>query len=188
MGMDVCRNKNNQSESQPDKTDRPQESYMLIRALLAFLLLPGIFAGLLPWLIAELDPWKGAAHYTGLIFAAAGLLMLLRCVGDFYRSGRGTLAPWNPPKKLVTCGLYRRSRNPMYLAVLLIIAGWGIGSASPLLLGYLFFAAAVFHMRIITHEEPWLASQFPRQWPDYANGVARWLPALSLKGRATTGK
>ena len=71
---------------------------MLIRALLAFLLLPGIFAGLLPWLIAELDPWKGAAHYTGLIFAAAGLLMLLRCVGDFYRSGRGTLAPWNPPK------------------------------------------------------------------------------------------
>ena len=76
----------------------------------------------------------------------------------------------------------------MYLAVLLIIAGWGIGYASPLLLGYLFFAAAVFHMRIITHEEPWLASQFPRQWPDYANGVARWLPALSPKGRATTGK
>ena len=52
--------------------------------------------------------------------------MLLWCVRDFYVSGRGTLAPLDPPKRVVIVGLYRFVRNPMYVAVLTILVGWAL--------------------------------------------------------------
>ncbi len=153
---------------------------MLLRAISTFLLLPGIFAGCLPWLISEFDPWRGNGWQLGVIVGTLGLVILLICVRDFYVTGKGTLAPWNPPRQLVTRGLYRYCRNPMYLAVLSIIAGWTLSRGSPLMLGYGFFAAAAFHMRIVHYEEPCLALQFPRQWQHYVASVPRWLPKLSL--------
>ncbi len=164
---------------------------LLIRAITAFLLLPGIFAGILPWLIAALDPWKGNAGIpadAGLMVGIAGLIILLRSAWDFYVSGLGTLAPWSPPIKLVSCGLYRCTRNPMYLGVLLIVAGWSIGYGSPMLLGYLFFAAAAFHLRIVFQEEPWLAERYPKQWPHYAASVQRWQPNFTACHIRTAGK
>lgn len=153
---------------------------LLIRAVIAFLLLPAVFAGLLPWYLSHWDPWAGTGFDTGLLPLVVGLSILLSCVRDFYVSGKGTLAPWSPPEKMVTVGLYRYSRNPMYIGVLLIIAGWAIISASPLTLLYLFVAAGIFHLRVRLYEEKWLAAQFDRQWQDYAAAVPCWLPDVSM--------
>ena len=93
---------------------------MFTRAVIAFLALPGIVAFLVPagWIwFADL-----ALHWPfGLLVVALGFSGLLWCARDFYVSGKGTLAPWAPPQALVVVGLYRYSRNPMYVAVALIL-------------------------------------------------------------------
>jgi len=161
---------------------------LLLRAISSFLLLPGIFAGCLPWLISEFDPWRSYGWQLGVLIGTSGLVMLLVCVREFHVTGKGTLAPWNPPRQLVTRGLYRYCRNPMYLAVLTIIAGWTLSRGSPLLLAYGFFAATAFHVRIVHYEEPCLAMQFPRQWQLYVDSVPRWLPKLPLVFFHSAGK
>jgi len=68
-----------------------------------------------------------------MVVLGGGLVVLLWCVRDFYVSGRGTLAPWNPPKRLVVVGLYRFTRNPMYIGVLMVVGGWAVRAGSPVL-------------------------------------------------------
>ena len=151
---------------------------MLIRAIIAFLALPGVFAGLIPWLLSSVDPWRVNGWSAGIFLLAAGLTILLRCVYDFYSAGKGTLAPWSPPQHLVSVGLYRHTRNPMYLGVLIIITGWGLITGSPLTFIYLLFAAIVFHLRVILYEEKWLFENFTQEWISYSIYVPRWLPGL----------
>ena len=104
---------------------------MLWRALLAFLALPGMVAIAVPALFAARQLRGGGMfHPLGLLPLGAGLVLLLWCVRDFYVSGKGTLAPWAPPENLVTSGLYRYSRNPMYVAVALMLFGWALGAMS----------------------------------------------------------
>jgi len=149
---------------------------MFIRALLSFIALPGTVAVLAPPLIAALDPWKGTRWMPGVLVMIVGTVILLWCVYDFYGSGKGTLAPWDPPKKLVVLGLYRFVRNPMYVGVLVLVLGWGLLLCSPLLLLYATFLSVVFHIRVVRYEEPWLKSQFGDQWELYQQVVSRWLP------------
>jgi hypothetical protein len=75
-------------------------------------------------------------HWLALVPLAAGVTLLIWCARAFLLSGEGTLAPWDPPRHLVTTGPYAVSRNPMYVAVFLILIGWAIAFASWPLLGY----------------------------------------------------
>jgi protein-S-isoprenylcysteine O-methyltransferase Ste14 len=152
---------------------------LLFRAIFAFLALPGIFAGLIPYALSTMDPWPFIGSTVGIVILTVGLILLLWCAHDFYVAGKGTLAPWTPPKYLVTVGLYRYSRNPMYLSVLLIICGWGLFNGSPLTFFYLLFATLAFHLRVVLHEEPWLQTQHVNQWKTYSKLVPRWLPKLN---------
>jgi len=72
--------------------------------------------------------------------------------------GKGTLAPWSPPANLVIVGLYRYTRNPMYVAVMLILVGWSVSFGLRGLYVYAAFVAIAFHLRVVLGEEPWLAS------------------------------
>ena len=129
--------------------------WLFPRALLAFLVLPGTVAGVVPALIVygKAKPHGGwAAVGFGLI--GFGLILLLWCVRDFCVSGKGTLAPWQPPKRLVVVGLYRYVRNPMYLAVLTIVLGWSVAFGSAGLALYLVVLAIGFHLRVVLYEEP----------------------------------
>jgi protein-S-isoprenylcysteine O-methyltransferase Ste14 len=81
-------------------------------------------------------------------------------VRDFFVAGRGTLAPWDPPRHLVVVGLYRFVRNPMYVSVLTVVVGWWLATGSRLLAGYAVVLAIGFHLRVLYHEEPWLRRQF----------------------------
>lgn len=149
-----------------------QTSGLFWRAFVAFLALPTVVAFVVPGLLRPSDT---RFRVSALPLAVAGITMLLWCVRDFYITGRGTLAPWAPPKHLVTIGLYRVSRNPMYVAVLLIIAAWALGFRSVALAFYGAGVAAMFHLRVITYEEPWLARTFGPAWLAYRARVPRWL-------------
>jgi protein-S-isoprenylcysteine O-methyltransferase Ste14 len=149
-------------------------------AVIAFLALPGTVAFLVPWL---LRPRATPARPAGLSLLAVGSALLLWCVRDFYIAGRGTLAPWQPPERLVMIGLYRVSRNPMYLAVLIILAGWAQTFASSVLWIYAGVVAVAFHLRVIVGEEPWLAQTHPADWASYRAHVPRWLGIASLRRR-----
>lgn len=149
---------------------------MFWRALLAFLALPGIVAIALPAWFAAAELRSGHAfHIVGLLPLLAGFGLLLWCVREFYVSGKGTLAPWSPPRHLVASGPYRYSRNPMYVAVCLMLIGWASSFASVRLALYAFAVAVAFQLRVVYGEEPWLARTHGGAWEDYRARVPRWL-------------
>jgi len=151
---------------------------LLLRALVSFLILPGTVAGLIPAWIVSTDHSRGDGLIVGVAPLVIGVVILLWCVRDFYVSGRGTLAPWDPPKRLVIVGLYRFTRNPMYAGILLLLTGWSLFAASSLLAGYAVMLAIAFHLRVLLYEEPRLKMQFSEEWAAYAATVPRWLPRL----------
>jgi protein-S-isoprenylcysteine O-methyltransferase Ste14 len=149
---------------------------MLWRALLAFLALPGMVAIALPaWLAAAERKAGHAFHPVGLLPLLCGFGLLLWCVREFYVSGKGTLAPWSPPRHLVASGPYRVSRNPMYVAVCLMLIGWASGFASGRLALYSLIVAVAFQLRVVYGEEPWLARTHGAAWDEYRARVPRWL-------------
>ena len=121
---------------------------MLIGALLAFLALPGMMAFVIPGAWLWSDPNATLVHPWALVLLAAGCASLLWCVRDFYVAGKGTLAPWAPPVRLVVVGLYRYSRNPMYLSVASILLAWAVAFGSPGLLAYTLVVTIAFHLRV----------------------------------------
>lgn len=143
------------------------------RALIAFLACPGIVAFLTPLVWAWLGGFR-VQWPPGLALVAAGTMGLLWCVRDFYVSGKGTLAPWAPTQHLVVVGLYRYSRNPMYVSVTLILLGWAAWFRSSDLLLYACIVIAAFQLRVVWGEEPWLAKRHGDQWQQYTRRVRRW--------------
>jgi protein-S-isoprenylcysteine O-methyltransferase Ste14 len=146
-----------------------------LKALLAFLVLPGLLIFVIPltwlWLTGGLQlaqPW-------GLALLGLGLIGILWCIRDFYVAGKGTLAPWSPPEKLVQVGLYRFTRNPMYICGVLTLLGWAVAFCSWFLLIYTLLVVIGFSLRVVRYEEPTLASQFGKEWEEYASRVPRWL-------------
>jgi protein-S-isoprenylcysteine O-methyltransferase Ste14 len=148
---------------------------MFARALIAFLALPGVVAFAVPIVWLWLSDHASLKQPLGLVPLGTGLFGLLWCVRDFYIAGKGTLAPWSPPSRLVVIGLYRYSRNPMYVSVSLILIGWAISFESLGLCCYVLAVVAAFHLRVILAEEPWLARTFGDAWEQYRSRVPRWL-------------
>jgi protein-S-isoprenylcysteine O-methyltransferase Ste14 len=163
--------------SDPDtqSTPAPTDSGLLPRAILALLMLPGIVAFAVPIIIVNVTHAAGPFARAGLLELALGSAALLACTRDFYVSGRGTLAPWSPPVTLVRNGLYRWSRNPMYIGVLLIVMGWALGYSSRPLWIYAGMLAVAVQLRVILGEEPYLARTFPDEWKAYRKRVPRWV-------------
>ena len=149
-----------------------------LRALFAVLALPGVVAGVFPWWIHQgAERWPltiGEWHWTALVLFVPGFLIFASTVIEFFHRGRGTLAPWDPPRALVASGLYARCRNPMYVGVLLMIWGQGLWWRSGEVVVYGYGIAVIFHLRVLLYEEPWLARTFPAEWEGYRTKVKRW--------------
>lgn len=152
---------------------------LFARALLSFLLLPGMVAFALPAWLVSIDRHRGDGSILGWPVVAVGATILLWCVRDFYVAGKGTLAPWDPPRRLVVVGLYRFLRNPMYVGVLTLVLGWVLVLGSPLLLFYVLCLGIGFHLRTVLAEEPYLAAHFGEDWTRYRAAVRRWWPRTS---------
>ena len=157
--------------------DAPATPASAIRAILT---LPVTVAIAIPVLVGSVDPWRGDRANWGLALVGLGVLAVVWTVRAFFSVGRGTLAPWDPPRELVTVGLFGLVRNPMYIGVLTLIAGWAVWFRSPILAAYVLLAFVVFHVRVLMHEEPWAARTFPDAWPNYKRNVPRWIPRLRL--------
>lgn len=148
---------------------------MVLRALVAFVALPGIVGFALPltWLASRggLTP----KYPLALLVMLAGAIGLLACIRDFLVEGEGTLAPWDPKRVLVRTGLFRYSRNPMYLSVALLLVGWAIVFGSIPLLLYAFVVIIAFHLRVVYGKEPWLRRRYGEEWQRYCRAVPRWV-------------
>ena len=146
-----------------------------LRTVLAFLALPGVVAFLAPLFLARSAVAEGSFTWWALAFLLPGMGLLTWCVREFHVRGKGTLAPWDPPRHLVASGLYAISRNPMYVAVTLILLGWAIAFSSTALLVYALVVLAAFHLRVVYGEEPVLARKYREAWTPYSARVPRWL-------------
>jgi len=150
---------------------------------LFFAIAPGVVAGLVPWWLTGWQVRGPLAHWApvrvaGVIMLTAGAIVLAQAFVRFVAEGRGTPAPVAPTERLVTGGLYRHVRNPMYVAVVAVITGQALALGQPVLLGY---AAAVWitvASFVRWYEEPALARQFGAQYEAYRRSVRAWWPRI----------
>jgi protein-S-isoprenylcysteine O-methyltransferase Ste14 len=123
-------------------------------------------------------PWHFVAVGAGLLCIGAGLALLVQTIRLFAIVGRGTLAPWDPPRRLVVRGIYRHVRNPMISGVIAVLLGESlIAGARPLALWCaLFMCINAVYIPLL--EEPQLAARFGADYLTYRKNVPRWLPRL----------
>jgi len=107
----------------------------------------------------------------GILIGAA---IYLRCAWDFAVQGLGTPAPIDPPKHLVVIGLYRRTRNPMYQGVILLVLAECLLFTDQNLFLYASSIAVAFHLFVVFYEEPTLGNRFGEAYTDYCRQVPRW--------------
>jgi protein-S-isoprenylcysteine O-methyltransferase Ste14 len=150
-----------------------------MRQLRAILLLPGMVAVVIP---ATILYFTGISQprsvILGSLFMILGLTLMVWTNRLFSTVGKGTLAPWNPPEKLVVRGVYRHVRNPMITGVFCILLGEAIFFGSPWLLAWFGIFAAVTMIVIPLAEEPGLAKRFGEDYHLYKQNVPRWIPRL----------
>jgi protein-S-isoprenylcysteine O-methyltransferase Ste14 len=154
---------------------------LFLRNLFFTILQPGVVAGLVPYFIVR-DKIGGIPslnfawfHFLGILIFSIGLFVTLHCITRFAIDGKGTLSPADPTKKLVIKGLYKYTRNPMYVGVMLILIGEAIFFASLHLLIYSGFVFAAFVLFVIYFEEPRLQRDFGQEYEDYKRRVRRWV-------------
>ena len=152
---------------------------LFLKAALFTAVVPGTVAGLVPLLLkGDRAVASGVTLGLAVCLFALGIGLYLRCVWVFAVSGGGTPAPIDAPKRLVTNGVYRYSRNPIYIAELTLIAGWAILFTAPIIVAYGVVLFVVLSLAVRRYEEPRLARQFGDQYAAYTAETGRWLPRL----------
>ncbi|MGH9601794.1 MAG: methyltransferase family protein [Terriglobales bacterium] len=161
-------------------TDSRQSTAILLIKLLIFtILIPGTFGVYIPYWLASSRPPDfdlGGLRYFGLAPILVGAGFYFRCALDFAFKGRGTPAPIDAPKFLVTSNLYRMVRNPMYVGVLMVVVGEGLFLQSFTVLRYAGIGWLGFHLFVLLYEEPTLRAKFGAEYEEYCRQVPRWLP------------
>jgi protein-S-isoprenylcysteine O-methyltransferase Ste14 len=150
-----------------------------LKSLLFLIFVPGMLVGYFPYAISINDTElidTGMFGYLAFPLWAIGIAIVLWCFWDFTFKGRGTPAPIDPPKELVAGGLYRYTRNPMYVSGILALIAWMIWSPSfPLILAPVLFFTAT-HTFVVLYEEPTLKRKFGAAYEGYLRRVPRWIP------------
>jgi protein-S-isoprenylcysteine O-methyltransferase Ste14 len=154
-----------------------------LKTLLFTILVPGTVAIIIPSLLLGSGALfeandVGAFRLLGVIPIFIGAGFYLWCAWDFVVTGRGTPAPLEPPKTLVVRGLYRLVRNPMYVGVITLVSGEALFFVSATLLAYALLLFLLFHVFVITYEEPTLRRMFGLSYEQYCMTVPRWVPRL----------
>jgi protein-S-isoprenylcysteine O-methyltransferase Ste14 len=107
-----------------------------------------------------------------------GLVLMVATIRLFVTVGQGTLAPWNPPQRLVVRGVYRHVRNPMISGVFFVLLGEAVLAASLPILGWFAVFVVVNTVYIPLSEEPGLVKRFGSDYLTYRQNVPRWIPRL----------
>lgn len=151
-----------------------------LKSLLFLLAAPGVVAGYIPLVLLR----SGAQAETGVLAYLAlplwliGVIVLLWSFWNFLVQGRGTPAPIDPPRELVAVGFYRYVRNPMYVSILLVVAGHFLWFGFWDLLIYAMLIFIALHTFVAYYEEPTLRKKFGAAYDGYCQRVPRWIPRL----------
>lgn len=135
---------------------------------------------LLSWSGETTSPPIGIAQVIGMLAAAVGGALALWCVLTFALLGRGTPAPFDPPRHLVVRGPYRYVRNPMYLGAATALAGAALYYHSTTLAAYAAAFLLLMHAFVVLYEEPTLRATFGAEYDFYCSQVRRWWPGLNV--------
>jgi protein-S-isoprenylcysteine O-methyltransferase Ste14 len=156
---------------------------VVLKSLFFTILGPSMVAGLVPWLLLQssggVPALTPSIWLVGLLPLLVGVGLFLRCNELFTFIGKGTLAPMNAPIFLVRAGPYQWVRNPMYIAILLMISGEAILFHSLPLVAYVVLLWVVVHLFVLFIEEPMLRHRFGESYETYLRTVPRWLPRRS---------
>ena len=160
---------------------------MILRHLLAVALLPFTVTVLVPAWLARRDgisvgpgsgPGEIAAQAAGAVLIGIGVALFVATLRRFAGEGQGTLAPWDPPRRLVVRGPYRYVRNPMISGVLMVLAGEALVllSRAHFMWALVFFVINALYIPLL--EEPMLAMRFGESYNEYCRHVPRLVPRL----------
>jgi protein-S-isoprenylcysteine O-methyltransferase Ste14 len=164
------------------------KSMKLIARSLFALILPVTFTVIVPaifilkfnnHLSAPNSIISGVMLTVGLFLIISGLGFVAYTNKSFFKVGKGTLAPWDPPKKLVIADLYRYVRNPMISGLSMIILGESMIFSSVELFGFFIFVVVLNHIYFVYSEEPGLEERFGNEYTEYKKNVPRWIPRLT---------
>jgi protein-S-isoprenylcysteine O-methyltransferase Ste14 len=157
---------------------------VLIRAVTYATLFIGVVLVYLP---AQALSWAGVVRPSrlgppqllGFLIGLSGAALAVWCILGFAVIGRGTPAPFDPPRRLVVRGPYRYVRNPMYLGAGLALAGAALFYRSSALLAYAAGFLLLMHLFVVGYEEPALRQTFGHDYEAYCRRVRRWWPRRS---------
>lgn len=161
---------------------------MWLRHLFAIAVLPFTVNVLVPYWIARrygVVPRLGGGigelslQLAGVLLLALGAVFFVSSLRRFAGEGEGTLAPWDPPRKLVVRGPYRYVRNPMISGVVLFLFGEALVLLSP---AHAVWAAAFLALNAVyipAIEEPQLERRFGDSYREYCRHVPRVIPRLT---------
>jgi protein-S-isoprenylcysteine O-methyltransferase Ste14 len=155
--------------------------FILIRAIAYAALFIGFLLVFLP---ARVIAWSGITpparigfmQILGGLLAAAGAMLAVSCIFTFVFVGRGTPAPFDPPRRLVVSGPYRFARNPMYVGAGAALLGAALYYESLQLVVYAVGFLLVMQLFVRLYEEPILRETFGCEYQDYCLRVGRWWP------------
>jgi protein-S-isoprenylcysteine O-methyltransferase Ste14 len=116
----------------------------------------------------------GARIAATLLALGLGVAAIAGAIGLFRRTGQDP-KPWTSTPELITTGVYRWSRNPMYVGLALIQIGIAIGLANAWILALVPPVLAVVYATAIRHEERYLEREFGETYLEYKRSVRRWL-------------
>jgi len=155
---------------------RLQTALLVFRARLFAVVVPATVVVYVPSALAGSSATSPIARGVGLVIAGAGLILTAWCWVQFISRGRGTPAPWDPPRFLVLGGPYRYVGNPIYIGIVAILLGEAAFFQSVVLLMWTLLVAVSFHLAVIAFEEPGLRNRFGEEYERYVAEVPRWLP------------
>ncbi len=112
----------------------------------------------------------------GILLLIFGVSLFIWTIVLFNNLGKGTLAPWNPPKALITCGPYSYIRNPMIVGIMLILTAEYFLSNSMHIIWWIIIFFTANNIYFYLFEEKQLEKNFGKDYIQYKNNVPRWLP------------
>jgi protein-S-isoprenylcysteine O-methyltransferase Ste14 len=145
-----------------------------------FVVAPGTFVGLGPWLIThwEIPGSSPLRIIFGVVLIVVGLVPPIHAFIQFVKAG-GTPMPIAPTERLVVTGFNRFVRNPMYLGLLIAILGQALLFDSPWLVLYAAIGWIATASFVRWYEEPTLVRTYGEQYEEYCRNVAAWMPRLT---------
>jgi protein-S-isoprenylcysteine O-methyltransferase Ste14 len=160
---------------------------ILLRTVAYASLFIGLLLVFLPGRILELSgvirpETIGPIQWLGVTLVVLGGTLAVWCILTFVFAGRGTPAPFDPPRRLVVRGPYRVVRNPMYLGATILLAGVAAYYQSLPILAYAAAFVIATHLFVVAYEEPALRRGFGIEYEEYCRRVSRWWPLRNWGG------